>query len=105
MSSIKKITKTFKTDSKSRKLLNLYRESNRTLWSEKEKKNCNNEKSEYNNQNCNNDTDEIMDLPLLLTETQWFKKHKFLAHLNEQKSNINNIHNNNNNKMRLLTPT
>ena len=36
--SIKRITKAFKTDSKSRKLLNLYRGSTRTLWSEKEKK-------------------------------------------------------------------
>ena len=37
LSSIKRITKTFKTDSKSRNLLNLYRESNRILWSEKKR--------------------------------------------------------------------
>ena len=81
--SIKIITKVFKTDSKSRKLLNLYRGSTRTLWSEKEKENYNNEESEYNNQNCDNDTDEIMNLPLLLTQTQWVEKYKFMAHLNE----------------------
>ena len=64
---IKKITKIFKTDSKSRKLLNLYRGNNYILWSEKK---YNNKKSEYNNQNCNNDTDKIINLFLLLTKTQ-----------------------------------